>query len=353
LNYWVSNVNQIGLVAIGRNEGKRLHQCLLSVKGKVSLIVYVDSGSTDGSVELARSLGVAVVELDLSIPFTAARARNAGFFELLQHAEVEYVQFIDGDCEMVSGWIEAAAETLSANPDLVAVCGWRRERYPERSIYNRICDVEWRMGAVGPTLSFGGDVMLRAEALAAAGGYDNSVIAAEDDELSVRLREAGGKLLRLDRDSTLHDANMHSVSQWWQRAKRCGYGFAQVSHMHGAPPERKFVKEVRRTWLWGGILPLVALVLALPSHGLSAIVFGRYPLTALQVIYKTRQRGFSGHDSLAWGLSCAASVFPSVVGVVKFHLHRLLFKQHSIIEYKGDLAPLNTEIQPTNFELSK
>ena len=343
------SLNQIGLVAIGRNEGQHLHQCLLSVIGKAACIVYVDSGSTDGSVELARSLGVAVVELDCSIPFSAARARNAGFFELReQNPELEYVQFIDGDCEVVEGWIEAAAEKLSANPEVVAVCGWRRERYPERSIYNRICDVEWRMGSVGPTLSFGGDVMVRAEALAAVGGYDSSVIAAEDDDLSVRLRRAGGKLLRINRDSTLHDANMHSILQWWQRAKRCGYAFAQVSHLHGAPPERKFVKEVRRTWLWGGILPLGALVLALPTHGLSGIAFGRYPLTALQVIHKMRQRGFSWSDSLAWGLSCAVSVFPSVVGVAKFQLDRLGNKQHEIIEYKSSQVPPEKAIQSTN-----
>jgi len=347
LNYWMPNVNRIGLVAIGRNEGERLHQCLLSAIGKVTRIVYVDSGSTDGSVELARSLGVAVVELDLFIPFTAARARNAGFEQLREKfPEVEYVQFIDGDCEVVEGWLEAAAETLDANPEVVAVCGWRRERYPERSIYNRICNLEWRMGPVGPTLSFGGDVMIRTAALAAVGGYDGSVIAAEDDELSVRLRGAGGKLLRIDRNSTLHDANMHSMSQWWQRGKRCGYAFAQVSHMHGARPERKFIKEVRRTCLWGGILPLGALALALPTHGLSGIAFGRYPLTALQVIYKTRQRGFSWNESIAWGLSCAVSVFPSVVGIVKFYFYRLRNKQHEIIEYKGPQAPVKNAIQP-------
>ena len=58
----------------------RLRQCLLSVGS--ATIVYVDSGSTDGSIACAQSLGVeSCPELDLSIPFTAARARNAGFFQ--------------------------------------------------------------------------------------------------------------------------------------------------------------------------------------------------------------------------------------------------------------------------------
>lgn len=334
--------DKIGVVVIARNEGDRLIRSLDSVVNGSYAVVYVDSGSTDGSCAAARDRGVDVVELDMSVPFTAARARNAGFERLRQHSEVEYVQFIDGDCEVVAGWIEAATETLDTNPDVVAVCGWRRERYPERSIYNRICDVEWRMGAVGPTLSFGGDVLIRAEALAAVGGYDGSVIAAEDDELSVRLRQANGKILRIDKVSTLHDADMHRVSQWWRRAKRCGYGYTQVSRLHGAPPERKFVKEVRRTWLWGAIVPMVAMALTLPTHGLAGVIFGRYPLTALQVIYKTRRRGYSWSDSLAWGLSCAVSAFPEVFGAAKFHLDRFSNKQHQIIEYKTQI-PASTQ----------
>ncbi|MEB3277979.1 MAG: glycosyltransferase family A protein [Lyngbya sp.] len=331
----------IGVVIIGRNEGDRLIRSLDSVVGRADQVVYVDSGSTDGSCEAARTRGVEVVELDLSIPFTAARARNAGFERLRQNSpQVKYVQFIDGDCEVVPGWIEAAAKTLETDQDVIAVCGWRQERYPERSVYNRICDVEWHMGEVGPTSNFGGDVMIRAEALAAVGGYDNSVIAAEDDELSVRLRQAGGKILRIDHNSTLHDADMHTLSQWWKRAKRCGYGFAQVSYLHGAPPERKFVKEIRRTWFWGLILPLVALSLVYPTHGLSALLLGRYPLSALQVSYKTRQRGYSWADSVAWGLSCAASAFPTALGAIKFHLDRIQNKQHQIIEYKGPQAPV-------------
>lgn len=341
--------NNIGVVVIGRNEGDRLIKSLDAVVDGSRVVVYVDSGSTDGSCEIASQRGVEVVNLDMSIPFTAARARNAGFERLrAKHPEVEYVQFIDGDCEVVEGWIEAAAQTLNANPDAVAVCGWTCERYPDHSIYNRICSVEWRMmGPIGRTSSFGGNVMIRADALAAVGGYDASVIAAEDDELSVRLRQNGGTLLRIDQDSVLHDADMHSLSQWWRRAKRCGYAFAQVSHIHGAYPERKFVKEIWRTWIWGAIAPLGTLALLPFTHGLSLIVLGRYPLIALRTIFKTQRQGFSWADSIAWGFSCAVSVFPQAIGAAKFHRDRLLKKQHEIIEHKLPQASAMKAIQPT------
>ena len=341
-------MSRVGLVAIGRNEGERLHQCLKSVVGKVDPIVYVDSGSTDDSVAMARSLGVVVVELDLSIPFTAARARNAGFQYLQEHySEVEYVQFVDGDCEVIDGWIAAATKALDAQPQVVAVCGWRQERYPDRSVFNRICDMEWHMGPVGEILCFGGDVMMRTKALAAIGGYDDAVIAAEDDEVGVRLRQAGGKLLRIDQNSTIHDADIHSLSQWWKRAKRAGYAYSLVRSMHGAPPERKFVKEVRRIWLWGLMVPLGALVLAVPTKGLSLLILVRYPLAAARAAYGTHKRGFSWADSIAWGLSCGASVFPEAMGALQFQLVRLRHQPHKIIEYKGAQTPTIDAIQPT------
>ena len=51
-------MSTVGIVAIGRNEGERLHRCLNSVVGRGLTLVYVDSGSTDGSIKLARNLGV-------------------------------------------------------------------------------------------------------------------------------------------------------------------------------------------------------------------------------------------------------------------------------------------------------
>src|SRR5947209_5717145 len=95
----------IGVVAIGRNEGPRLAECLSSARGRADIpIVYVDSNSTDGSASLARAMGVEVVELGLGPLFTAAMARNAGLERLAALApNLDYVMFLDGDCTLVPG----------------------------------------------------------------------------------------------------------------------------------------------------------------------------------------------------------------------------------------------------------
>src|SRR3982074_2080568 len=62
-------LSNLGVVVIGRNEGHRLITCLDSLSDALT-VIYVDSGSTDRSVQAAQDRGIHVVELDLSIPFT-------------------------------------------------------------------------------------------------------------------------------------------------------------------------------------------------------------------------------------------------------------------------------------------
>ncbi len=232
-----------GAVVIGRNEGDRLRICLESILHLAVQTVYVDSGSTDSSVKMARDIGVEVVQLDMSIPFTAARARNEGFNRLLElEPGISYVQFVDGDCEMQHSWSEAALCFLQQHEYVAVVCGRRRERFPERSIYNLLCDIEWNT-PIGEAKACGGDAMMRVQAFSGVQGFRNNLIAGEEPELCVRLRQAGWKIWRLVEEMTLHDAAMNRFSQWWKRSVRAGYAFAEGAAIHGAPPVGHWVEE--------------------------------------------------------------------------------------------------------------
>jgi glycosyltransferase involved in cell wall biosynthesis len=241
-------LKQVGLVAIGRNEGSRLRQCLRAAIGQVAWVVYVDSGSTDGSLELARSIGADTVELDLSIPFTAARARNEGFARLLQLVpDIEFVQFVDSDCEMVDGWIDRAHSQLAAKPDVAAVCGRRRERYPAASIYNQLCDIEWDT-PVGEAQACGGDSMMRAWTFEQVEGFNPALIAGEEPEMCVRPGQKGWKILRLDAEMTLHDAQMTSfasvVETPSKSRSRLRRGFLDARKRTGAPLGKRNPKRL-------------------------------------------------------------------------------------------------------------
>lgn len=298
---------KIAAVVIGRNEGTRLEACLRSVLRDVPTAVYVDSGSTDGSLSLAGELGAEVVELDVSAPFTAARARNAGVERLLQlQKDVQFVQFVDGDCELQPGWIDAAIRFLAAHPKTAVACGRRRERHPDASRYNKLCDMEWET-AIGPAAACGGDSLVRVEAFKAVGGFDAALIAGEEPDLCFRLRKSGWSIERLDVEMTLHDADMHRFSQWWQRNVRSGYATAEAFQRRG-DQEPELRRKVLSNVFWG--LP--------PSWILS-------PLLWLRV---SRRKGslYASH--------IVAGKLPHLIGQVKFWRNRRRGQVGELIEYK-------------------
>lgn len=326
-------MKKIGLVAIGRNEGDRLRQCLRSAIGKIALVVYVDSGSTDGSLELARAIGADTVELDLSTPFTAARARNEGFARLRQVApDIEFVQFTDGDCEIVDGWLEIAQQTLAAKPELAVACGRRRERHPDATPYNRLCDIEWNT-PIGEAKACGGDSMMRVRAFEQVGGFNPALIAGEEPELCVRLRQNGWKIERLDAEMTLHDAQMTRFDQWWKRSQRAGHAYAEGSWLHGNTPERHWVKDSLSIWFWGCVLPVLALGTAWFTDGWSLLLLFGYPVLTYR-IYRRMQQTLTAKDAALYAVFCVLGRFPQLQGQILFHKRRLLGQRSNLIEYK-------------------
>ena len=322
----------VGVVVIGRNEGARLRRCLESIRGQAQPIVYVDSGSNDGSVDLAGAVASAVVELDLRIPFTAARARNEGYRKLLElRPDTEYIFFVDGDCEVVPEWLQKAVAFLTDHRDMAVVWGLRRERYPEKSIYNTLIDMEWGDYPLGETKFCGGDALIRVDALVEVSGYRPELICGEEPEMCVRLRQAGWRIYHLNEPMTLHDAAMYRFGQWWKRSLRGGYGFAQAAALHGAPPERHGVLESRRAWIWGFCIPLLTLISSVMIGAWALLLLLVYPLQMIRLALHGRR---SAPQNRRRAAALVLSKFPEVLGQMKYLINRFRRVQSGLIEYK-------------------
>ena len=249
-------------------------------------------------------MDIDVVALDMTKPFTAARARNAGFARLLElDPDVPFVQFLDGDCVVADGWLDRAIQTLLQDqPEVAVVFGLRRERFPDRSIYNRIADVEWNVpigntGPNGEVDACGGDAMIRVDAFQAVGGYDPSVPAGEEPELCQRLRARGWTVVRLDAPMTWHDSAMYRVSQWARRQFRTGYGGLDFSTRFGKPGNDPFRRQIRSAWIWSAGWPLsvalgtaVAFLMGGPmTAGAVGIALGAAPFAqAARIAWRNR-----------------------------------------------------------------
>jgi GT2 family glycosyltransferase len=337
-------MGRLGLVVIGRNEGDRLARCLASVSA-IPKKIYVDSGSTDGSVELAKGYGVKVVVLPVPPHFTAARARNAGLAQLLaDEPDLEFVQMVDGDCELAPGWIDAALTVLRADSGVALVYGRLRERYPDRSLYNALCDDEWDM-PLGESTRSGGNAMFRVAALRHANFYRAPMIAGEDTELSVRLRKLGWRMYRIIDEMGLHDAAITRFGQWWGRTRRSGHGYAEMAMLHPDSRDPDCRRSSRSIVFWGCLMPaslLVAVLLALTVDAwwwaAAALIFLPWPLRIWQITRRQRQKGLSARVARASGFLLMLGKIPQFLGLAGYHVNRLSGRDSRLIEYKGSEA---------------
>lgn len=319
----------IGIVVIGRNEGKRLTRCLQSLDLKKTTVVYVDSGSSDGSQENARTFGAYVVELDLSRPFTAARARNTGFSTLKRlQPKLHFVQFIDGDCSLAPAWLPLAQKFMSEHKDVAAVCGRRREINPQSSIYNWLCDVEWAT-PTGEASSCGGDAVFRVAPFENSLGYRDILVAGEEPELCVRLREKGWKIWRIPAEMTLHDAGISRFSQWWRRCERGGYGMLQVACLHYKSKYGIWKRESARAIIYGGIIPAVLVAgLFFPPLLLAFLI---YPILITKI---AASRDIRKVEAWQYAFMITVAKFAEFKGMISLLIDAIKKQQRTIIEYK-------------------
>ena len=324
-----------GVVVIGRNEGDRLVRCFDSLGGVPC--VYVDSGSTDDSIENAAQKGITTHQLDLSRPFTAARARNEGFHRLDALVDdLEFVMFVDGDCEITSNWFRDGLSAIQRDDQVVAICGRRRERFPASSIYNQMCDIEWDT-PIGETKSCGGDAIYRAAAFRQVAGFNESFIAGEEPELCFRLRKAGYRILRIDAEMTWHDAAIMHFRQWWKRTERSGHAYYLGFKAHGSDTNEAFrQKELRSIMFWGS-LPILGGLLSL-------VLLSIWPLFAAVLLcvvqaarvsrYMKSVRAIDASVAVTYGFFTLLGKTPQLLGVARAWFKLRLGRDMHLVEYK-------------------
>jgi cellulose synthase/poly-beta-1,6-N-acetylglucosamine synthase-like glycosyltransferase len=330
------DISALSVVVIGRNEGSRLERCLLSVRkmedpGWKLEIVYVDSTSTDGSVELATRLGARVISVQPRRP-TAALGRNAGW----RATSADFVLFLDGDTVLDARFVVDSLRDFKK--DTAVVWGNRREIHPEASVYNRVLDLDW-ISPAGIVDFCGGDALMRREALEAVGGYDETLIAGEEPEMCRRMRAAGWTILHVDRPMTGHDLAMTKWSQYWRRSVRTGYAYAEVSQRFRGSGLPFWEDEARRnrnralvlSWLAAASLLISVFRMSiLPLLVMPGFVLVLAARTAAKVAWKSPDRS----TRFIYGIHSHLQQIPIYIGQLQYWHDRRKGRTRGLIEYK-------------------
>jgi cellulose synthase/poly-beta-1,6-N-acetylglucosamine synthase-like glycosyltransferase len=326
----------LSIVVIGRNEGDRLVRCLESiramqpVRGDVETI-YVDSASTDESLERAATFGATVIIAKSEHPCAAA-ARNLGW----QLARAPIVLFLDGDTVLDSNFV---VESLGefANSKIAVVFGHRREIRPKASIFNRVLDLDW-VYPPGPVEFCGGDALIRRDVLEAVGGFDAGLIAGEEPDLCYRIRALGYTVLHVDRPMTGHDLAITRLSQYWRRAVRSGYAFAEIAERFRHTDAPFWSGEVRRNHLHGMAMLVVAVggpMITLVTHSVLPVTVALCFVLAISIRSALRCRWKSDEllTRLLYGIHSHLVKIPILFGQLKYRLDRRMQRRARLIEY--------------------
>lgn len=324
----VADFPEFDAVVIGRNEAATLQDALARVQRHARRLIYVDSGSTDNSVALARSAGAEVLELSPDRPFSAARARNEGFAALGEDGAT-LVQFLDCDCLLRDDWFDTARAFLAEHPRAALVYGHYSEAAPEASSYNWLTHWEWQK-PTGPEAGGIGTFMARRVAFAESGGFRDDMIAAEDDELFLRLRAKGWQTCCIAAPMCVHDVGLHSFGPWYRRMVRAGHSFAELGVLHpGAARASRL-----RAYLWAGVLPLAGLGALIVWPPALLAVLGLYLVSSARQVLRIRDMGADTHRAVHVAALLMVSKFANLLGISKYWLRRLRRRGAELIEYK-------------------
>ena len=327
----------LSVVVIGRNEGARLSACLRSVlsadmAGHTLELIYVDSASTDNSVERAEALGAKVIGVRPERP-SAATGRNAGW----RAASAEHVLFLDGDTVLDPHFIPKAIAEINSTEDIAVVWGHRRESDTKRSLFNRVLDLDW-IYPPGDSAFCGGDALFRRSALSACDGFDATLIAGEEPELCARLRARGYRISHIDEPMSLHDLAMTEWRQYWRRAERAGHAYAEISARFADREEGLWQRDAQRNRLHGAALitGLIILLAALVS-GNFIIAAGAVTL-AIAMCFRSAWRARWKTDSIStlvlYGIHSHFQQIPILWGQLVWRKMARQGHRRGLIEYK-------------------
>lgn len=346
MNSKIKNVD-VSVVVIGRNEGGRLLRCLRSVEqanwgATCHELIYVDSCSADNSVADARALGATVIVLDDASP-CAAKARNLGW----RAANGRQILFLDGDTELHPDFVGRALSALQ-EPGLCAAWGHRRESRPLQSIYTKVLDLDWIYPA-GRSLYFGGDVLVRRDALAQVDGFDPGLKAGEEPELCARLRAAGWEIEHIDVPMTMHDLAVGSLRAYWLRAYRSGIAYAEVAHRMRARGDVLWQHEAKRDFAHGMLFVAAPLLLLAAAWLEPALAL---TMIALALLFLARTASRCAWKAPGqWTLCAQYAVhshfqkIPALFGQLKWRQAARRQSDIELVDYKQDSVAGRTNVK--------
>ena len=248
-------------------------------------LIVPDNGSTDGSQEIARSLGANVLDCP-GISIAALRNRGAAV------ASGDWLAFLDADMEVPIDWLstwcgvraEDCADVLGLVHQPPAQAPWYARAWLQRvaAERDRPALLDWL-----PTAN----LCLERECFERVGGFDESLHTGEDKDLCLRLSRSGARLLSLPNPTVLNWGFEHSWKEWLGKELWRQSGQARLLRKNSASLRTlRFPLLAAGHWLLAA-LTLLCLALGRPWLAVGLFALGWLPALAMALrFHYNRQR---------------------------------------------------------------
>ncbi|MET3926725.1 glycosyltransferase family 2 protein [Devosia sp. 2618] len=254
------------------NEAERLAATLesaLAAVGADGEVIVADSGSTDGTVEIAQRYPVTLVQIAADQQPSCGLGPQLGY----QYSKGDYLCLMDGDMLLDPAFLAKAVAYLDANPKVGGVGGRVVEMNLENLEFARRMSRGGAEYNAGPVDRLNGGGLYRRQAIADVGYLsDRNLHGYEEFDLGVRLRQAGWGLYRLDTPFVQHfgyqmNAYALLLRRWRSKYLR-GTGEvirAAMGKAHLGP----LLRDIRELRLWSavyvGLLILLLVLIFVPN----------------------------------------------------------------------------------------
>jgi len=317
----MQNVPCVSIIIIGKNEESNLGNCFRSVlemdyPADRFEVIYVDTGSTDRSLEIARKSNVRAVEEHAQFP-SPGLARNRG----IQEAQYDIIHFIDGDMTIDSGYLRKAVSFLDTDR-IACVIGNVSERRSDRSFLARVLNYPWSIRRSGFVEAPGAGGTFLKGVLQMINGYNPLILKGQETELGYRIRQKGYRIYKIEHTMGVHHYGINNLCDLAKRSYLMGISYGMILTM---PREQSYADLFwrARNMLAQGIIFLV-LVLILVITGKPLFLLFLPVVTVLYVLLRYWKDVFRRKDWYGYAYYMLMHLNKPVVffGIISFFLRR-------------------------------